>query len=312
MTSLHKTVEDYLAMRRALGFKLLLPGGMLRNFASFLDRESASHITTKLALRWATQPVGAQPAQWATRLGVIRQFARFMSASDPRTEIPPLGLLPYRYKRKRPYIYDDNEVRQLLRAARHIRSATGLRAASYSTLIGLLVVTGLRISEALSLDDQHVDLVAGVLTIGRTKFGKSRLVPLHPSTTRALKRYVYVLDRIRPRTQTDAFFVGEQGRRLTDSIVRKTYNKLSQQTGLRGPTDHRGPRLHDFRHSLAIKTLIGWYRRGVDVERRLPVLSTYLGHGHVTDTYWYLTSVPELLRLVSKRLKVRSRGGLVP
>lgn len=308
MTSLQKAVGDYLAMRRVLGFELRLPGGMLRAFAAFLDSKSASHITTKLALRWATQPVGAQPAQWANRLSVIRQFARFMSASDPRTEIPPPGLLPYRYKRKPPYIYHDDEVRQLLRAARHIRSATGLRATSYSTLIGLLAVTGLRINEALGLDDQDVDLADGVLTIRRTKFGKSRLVPLHPSTMRALKQYVRVRDRLRPLRPTGAFLVGEQGRRLTEWTVRYTFNKLSRQTGLRGPTDRRGPRLHDFRHRLAVKTLIGWYRRGVDVERRLPVLSTYLGHGHVTDTYWYLTAVPELLRLAAERLE--ARGGL--
>lgn len=310
MTSLHKAVEDYLAMRRALGFELRLPGGMLRDFASFLKSESASHVTTDRALRWATQPVGVQPAQWANRLSVIRQFARFMSASDPRTEIPPLGLLPYRYKRKLPYIYRDDEVRALLRAARRIPSETGLRAASYLTLIGLLAVTGLRINEALGLDDQDVDLAEGVLTIRRTKFGKSRLVPLHPTTMRALKRYVRVRDRLRPPRPTDAFFVGEQGRRLTEWAVRYTFNRLSRQTGLRGATDRRGPRLHDFRHRLAVKTLIGWYRRGVDVERRLPVLSTYLGHGHVTDTYWYLTAVPELLRLAAERLE--AHGGLKP
>lgn len=310
MTSLHKAVEDYLAMRRALGFELRLPGGMLRDFASFLDSESAPHITTDRALRWATRPTGAQPAQWANRLSVIRQFARFMRASDPRTEIPPLGLLPYRYKRKLPYIYRDDEVRALLRAARRIPSEAGLRAASYSTLVGLLAVTGLRISEALGLDDQDVNFAEGVLTIRRTKFGKSRLVPLHPSTTRALKRYVRVRDRLRPPRPTDAFFMGEQGRRLTEWTARWTFNKLSRQVGLRGPTDRRGPRLHDFRHRLAVKTLIGWYRRGVDVERRLPVLSTYLGHGHVTDTYWYLTAVPELLRLAAKRLE--ARGGIQP
>lgn len=233
-----------------------------------------------------------------------------MSASDPRTEIPAAGLLPYRYKRKVPYIYRDDEVRQLLRSARHIRSATGLRAASYSTLIGLLAVTGLRINEALGLDDQDVDLADGVLTIRRTKFGKSRLVPLHPSTTRAMQQYVRVRDRLRPSRPTDAFFVGEQGRRLTEWTVRWTFNKLSRQMGLRGPTDRRGPRLHDLRHRLAVKTLIGWYRRGVDVEHRLPILSTYLGHGHVTDTYWYLTAVPELLRLAAERLE--ARGGLEP
>lgn len=213
MSSLRKAVEDYLAMRRALGFKLRLPAGMLREFASFLERERASHITAALAVRWATQPVGVQPAQWANRLGVVRRFARFLSASDPRTEVPPPGLLPYRYTRKPPYINQDAEIRGLLHAAGRISSATGLRAASHSTLIGLLAVSGLRISEAIALDDQDVDLAEGVLTIRRTKFGKSRLVPLHPSTTRALRRYQRTRDRIRPLRPSEALFVGEQGRR---------------------------------------------------------------------------------------------------
>jgi len=310
MSPLRKAIENYLSMRRALGFKLRLPAGMLREFASFLERERASHITTTLAARWATQPVGVQPAQWANRLGVVRRFARFLSASDPRTEVPPLGLLPYRYQRRPPYIYQDAEIRQLLHAAGRIGSASGLRAASYSTLIGLLAVSGLRISEAIALDDQDVDLAQGVLTIRRTKFGKSRLVPLHPSTTRALRRYRRTRDRIRPQRPSAALFVGEQGRRLSEWAVRWTFNKLSRETGLRGPTDRRGPRLHDLRHRLAVKTLIGWYRRGVDVEARLPVLSTYLGHGHVTDTYWYLSAVPELLRLAAERLE--ARGGFKP
>jgi len=308
MSPLRKAVEDYLAMRRALGFKLRLPAGMLREFASFVERERASHITTALALRWATQPAGVQPAQWTNRLGVVRRFAQFLSATDPRTEVPPPRLLPYRYQRRPPYIYQNAEIERLLHAAARISSPTGLRAASYSSLIGLLAVSGLRISEAIGLDDPDVELAEGVLRIRRTKFGKSRLVPLHPSTTRALRRCMRTRDRIRPLRPSAAFFVGEQGRRLTEWTVRWAFNKLSRATGLRGPSDRRGPRLHDLRHALAVKTLIGWYRRGVDVDARLPVLSTYLGHGHVTDTYWYLSAVPELLRLAAERLE--RRGGL--
>lgn len=310
MIRLRKAAEDYVTMRRALGFKLRLPAGMLRSFAAFVEHEGGTHITTDLALRWAKQPVGVQPAQWANRLGVVRRFAQYMSASDPRTEIPPERLLPYRYKRKPPYIYSDAEIRRLVRAACRIQSSTGLRGTSYSTLLGLLAVTGLRINEALGLDDQDVDLTEGVLMIQRTKCDESRLVPLHPSTTRALRRYLRARDRICPCRPTQAFFVGEHGRRLTEWTVRWTFNKLSRQTGLRSATDRRGPRLHDFRHRLAVKTLIAWYRRGVDVERRLPVLSTYLGHSHITDTYWYLTAVPELLQLAAKRLQ--STGGLKP
>lgn len=307
MTALQKAVEDYLSMRRALGFKLRLPAGMLRDFAAFLEREGSLHITVALALRWAKQPAAVQPAQWANRLAVVRRFAQFMAASDPRTEIPPPDLLPYRYHRTQPYIYREAEIGQLMRAATRIRSATGLRARSYVTLIGLLAVTGLRISEALALDDRDVDLTQGVLTIRRTKFGKSRLVPLHSSATPALRRYLRARDRVYPTRPDDAFFIGEQGRRLTEWAARHTFNQLSRQTGLRGPNDRRGPRLHDLRHHLAVSTLIKWYRRGVDVEARLPVLATYLGHGHITDTYWYISAVPELLRLAAERLE--TRGG---
>lgn len=303
--SMQRAVADYLAMRRGLGFDLTAPGRLLRGFASFLDGVRAKHITVQLALQWATRPVGVQPATWATRLSVVRQFAQFLNAADPKTEILPLGLLPHRYKRKPPYIYRDHEVRQLLTAAQHIQSTPGLRARTYSSLIGLLAVSGLRISEAISLDDRDVDLANGVLTIRRTKFGKTRLVPLHPSTTRALKRYAATRDRIFPTRPSDAFFVGEEGRRLVGETVRKAFSGLSQQTGLRRPGERHGPRLHDLRHRLAVKTLIRWYRRGLDVERRLPCLSTYLGHVHVTDTYWYLTAIPELLRLAAERLEAR-------
>lgn len=307
MSPMAKAVEEYLALRRALGFELHGSARLLRRFARYLEQQGASHVSTELALRWAKQPTKAQPVWWANRLSVVRRFAQYLSASDPRTEIPPMGLLPFRYRRKSPYLYSDAEVRALVSAASQIASPTGLRAATYSTLIGLLAVSGLRISEAIGLDDRDVDLAGGVLTIRRTKFGKSRLVPLHRSTTRALLRYVRLRDRIHRVKACDSFFVGERGRRLTQWTVRWTFNKLSRGTGLRGPTDRRGPRLHDFRHRLAVNTLVRWYRSGVDVERQLPVLSTYLGHGHVTDTYWYLTAVPELLRLAAERLE--ARGG---
>ncbi len=310
MTPVVKAVEEYLALRRALGFDLQRSARILRGFARYVEQQGASHLSTELALRWAKLPTEAQPVWWASRLGVVRRFAQYLSASDPRTEIPPMGLLPFRYRRKPPYLYSDGEVQALVSAASRIASPTGLRAATYSTLIGLLAVTGLRISEAIGLDDRDVDLADGVLTIRRTKFGKSRLVPLHRSTTRALRRYVWLRNRIHRVSACDGFFVGERGRRLTQWTVRWTFNKLSRATGLRGPTARRGPRLHDFRHRLAVKTLLRWYRRGVDVERQLPVLSTYLGHGHVTDTYWYLTAVPQLLRLAAQRLE--ARGGSQP
>ena len=307
MSPLRQAVDEYLALRRGLGFSLRLPGAMLRQFATFCEREGAPYITRELALRWAQHPANAQPATWASRLGAVRRFAQFWSASDPRTEVPPLGLLPHRYRRKPPYLYTEDEVRRLIAVARRLPSATGLRPATYATLLGLLAVTGLRISEALALNRVDVDGAEAVLTIRRTKFGKSRLVPVHPSTHRALGRYARRRDRVYPKPTTESFFVSERGARLTEWTVRYTFNRLSRRIGLRGPADRRGPRLHDFRHRLAVNTLLRWYRAGVDVERHLPALSTYLGHGHVGDTYWYLSAVPELLRLAAARLE--ARGG---
>jgi len=307
MSPLRTAVDEYLALRQGLGFSLQLPGALLRDFATFLEREGASYITRELALRWAQHPATAQPAHWARRLSTVRRFAQFWSASDPRTEVPPLGLLPYRYRRTPPHLYTAGEIRRLIGAAQQLPSATGLRPATYATLLGLLAVTGLRISEALALNRDDVDWADAVLTIRRTKFGKSRLVPVHPSTTRALARYARRRDRVYPTPKTESVFVSERGARLTQWTVRWTFNRLSRGIGLRGPADRRGPRLHDFRHRLAVTTLLRWYRAGMDVERHLPALSTYLGHGHVADTYWYVSAVPELLRLAAARLE--ARGG---
>jgi len=253
------------------------------------------------------QPANVQPATWASRLSAVRRFAQFWSASDPRTEVPPLGVLPHRYRRTAPYLYTEDEIRRLITVAKQLPSATGLRPATYATLLGLLAVTGLRISEALALNRDDVNWAEAVLTIRRTKFGKSRLVPVHPSTTRALARYARRRDRVYPKPKTESLFVSERGARLTQGTVRWTFNRLSRRIGLRGPADRRGPRLHDLRHRLAVTTLLRWYRAGMDVERHLPALSTYLGHGHVADTYWYVSAVPELLRLAAARLE--ARGG---
>lgn len=307
MTTIGRTVEDYLALRCALGFSQRQDGPQLRSFARFLEAAGASHITVDLAMRWAQQS-SAGPACWAKRLCRLRRLARHLSASDAKTEIPPPGLLPFSYPRKQPYLYTDVEVRKLLEAAQGLTSRRRLRPATYATLIGLLAVTGLRSSEVIALDDRDVDFTDGVITIRRAKFRKSRLVTVHASTVEALRRYVRLRDKACRRRATDAFFVGDAGRRLSQDIIEWTFAKLSRQTGLRRLTDRRGPRLHDLRHRLAVTTLIRWYRSGVDVEAQLPTLSTYLGHARLGDTYWYLTGVPELLRLAAERLE--DRGAL--
>jgi integrase/recombinase XerD len=304
MSQLDQALKEYLAVRRSLGFQLRLPAGCLRKFVAFLQAEGASYLTTELALRWATQPAKAQPSTWTWRLGMVRRFAAWLSATEPRTEVPPKGLLCHRYQRKTPYIYSDEEIERLLRQAEQLPSSKGLRAHTYTTLFGLLAVSGMRVSEALGLDRQDVDLCHGILNIRRTKFGKSRHVPVHASTVEALTKYAVILDGFFPAPLTPAFFLSERGTRITEWSARYTFAKLSQQLGLRAPAKGhgRGPRLHDMRHRFAARTLINLYRAGIDVERELPKLATYLGHVHVNETYWYLEAVPELLQLATDRL----------
>ena len=298
---LRDALEEYLNVRRALGFRLQNSGGLLKRFVSYAEQEGASSITTELALRWAMEQKKCQPAQWASRLSTVRIFARYMKALNPGTEVPPHGLLPYRFRRTQPYLYADEEITRLIQAARKLPSPLGLRAATYSTLFGLLAVTGMRMSEPIALDRDDVDLTRGILTIRRTKFGKSRIVPVHDSTREALRHYVKLRDRLFSRTRS--FFVSERGGRLTVWSARRTFVALSRRIGLRGPKDSHGPRLHDLRHRFAVQTLLGWYRAGFNVEQHLPELSAYLGHAHVNDTYWYISAVPELLQLATLRLE---------
>jgi len=302
VTSWRKAVEDYVEMRRSLGFKLLDTKVGLMNFASFLEQRRAARITIALAMEWARQDKTARPAEWAKRLSFVRGFARHWSAHDSQTEVPPCGLLPHRPGRAHPYLYSDDEVGQLLQAARQLPSAHGLRGPTYYCLLGLLAVAGLRISEARNLQTADVDLQEGILTIRGTKFGKSRLVPIHSSTRTVLSDYASRRDRILARRSV-TFFVSGRGTRLDGGDIRRTFCFLSRQIGLRGASDSHGPRLHDFRHRFAVETLVRWYRSGQDVERRLPVLSTYLGHVRVADTYWYLTACPELMGLAVKRFE---------
>jgi len=307
MNTLRQGIEEYLIMRRALGFKLHDAGNALTDFATFMEQQHASYITHRLALRWAQQPLNVQPSHWAARLRYVRGFARHRRATDPRTQIPPEGLLPYRPKRAQPYLYTDDEIRSLLRATLQLpRINGGLQPWTYHVLFGLLSVSGLRIGEARNLELQDVDLKAGVLTVRGTKFGKSRFVPLHASTRPVLADYIARRERFwRARPVSSYLFVSNRGNRLDIGEIHRTFYLVSRQIGLRGPSDSHGPRLHDMRHRFAAKTLLRWYQAGEDAERRLPILSAYLGHVHVADTYWYLSAWPELMREAMRRLERR-------
>ena len=307
MSKLRDASKDYLQLRRNLGYKLRGVDNVLQSFVDFAERENASYITVDLALRWAREPHHVQPATWASRLRMVRRFAIWLSASDPRTEVPPAGLLPHRYARKRPYIYSDAEIKNLVRTACQLPSPSGLKGHTYSTIFGLLAVTGMRISEALALDREDVNLDEGILRIRRTKFGKSRLVAVHESTRQILAEYARQRERVIRGSATAAFFVSEGGRRVTEWATRYNFAKVSREIGLRSPTKvcrhGHGPRLHDMRHRFAVCTLLNWYRAGIDVEREIPKLATYLGHVHVNETYWYIEAVPELLQLATRRLE---------
>ena len=238
---LRTALDEYLALRRSLGFRLCLAGRLLERFVEFAESQGNEFITCELALQWATAPVDVQPAQWANRLGMVRRFAQYHLATEPRTEVPPPDLLPYRYRRQPPYIYSDAEVRSLLQAAAGLPSALGLRAATYTTLFGLYASSGLRTNEALRLDCDDVDLVQGVLRANDGKFGKSRCLPMHRSTQQALARYAAQRDRLCPRPNTPGFFVAECGIRISQWSLRYTFVKLSRQIGIRGASDARGP-----------------------------------------------------------------------
>lgn len=246
MSNLREQFEEYLEIRRSLGFKLQTPAGRLRTFVALMEGEGASRITTELALRWATSPRDVQLATWSDRLATVRRFAIWLSAMAPGTEIPPAGLLPHRYHRKPPYIYSDDEIERLVRVAGDLPSSNGLRAHTYTTLFGLLAVTGMRVSEAVALDRKDLDLPNGAITIRQAKFGKSRIVMVHSSTADALDEYAKMRDALLPVLMTQAYFVSEGGVRITGGAARYTFAKVSREIGLRKPIKGCGACAHGF------------------------------------------------------------------
>lgn len=304
MSGFRAAAEEYLALRRAVGFKLRRAEGLLFTFAEFLEAEHATCITTDLALRWAMLPTGAGPGWWSSRLCLARGFARHMNAIDPATEVPPTGLLMRLGPgscRAEPYLYSQTEVIALMAATRSIRSR--FVAATCATLIGLLAVTGIRIGEALRLDTTDLDWDAGVLIVRDGKGNRSRQVPLHAGTVDALHAYARLRDERYPLPRCASFFVTRSGRRPSYGTIREHFEHLVRTAGLQPRSARCRPRLHDFRHSFACATLEDWYRSGADVQAMLPLLSTYLGHIDPISTYWYLSGKPELLALAVSRLE---------
>jgi integrase/recombinase XerD len=301
MSGLRDALGVYLAVRRALGYKLDRAGRLLAQFVEHCEQAGAETVTIELALSWATLPAGGDRAWAAQRLSVVRGFAKHLAMVDPATQVPPADLLPGGSHRATPYLYADDEVARLMAAARALRSP--LRAATLETLVGLLWVSGLRVGEALRLDRDDVNLAHGLLTVRDSKFGKSREVCVHPSTAAALAGYAKRRDELCPSPEGAAFFISLSGTRLRYDNFHLAFQGLVREAGLtpRSPTCR--PRPHDLRHSFAVRALLGWYREGADVGARLPLLSTYLGHVHPANTYWYLSATPELLGLAADHLQ---------
>ncbi|GAB3795074.1 tyrosine-type recombinase/integrase [Humibacter antri] len=301
MTGLESALADYLALRRGLGHQLAEPARLLPRFVAWMDATGQNTVTVRSALEWVQQPeVGPDSTVPGCRMTAVRGFARYLSGIDPATEIPPHGLVPSRQRWKAPYIYTKQDIATLLQAAGRLRF--GRDSTTYTVLFGLLAATGMRVSEVLQLDLEDVDLDAGVLTIRESKFGKSRHVPVHASTTGALTSYWQQRAEFRPQEGNASFLVSRTGRRLIYESVFSVFDHLRAETGI-GAGAPRRPRIHDLRHTFAVTTLLGWYRDGQDVAGLLPRLSTYLGHREPRMTYWYLQAVPELLAHAAGRLE---------
>lgn len=303
MSPLRRRLAEYLALRRTLGFKLLRAARLLPDFVAYLERHRAPTLTTALALAWAQQPPAGSPAWWAQRLSLVRGFATYLQALDAHTEVPPPTLVRSYRPRATPYVYSARDLARLLAAARQLHPR--LRAGTYTTLIGLLATTGMRVGEAIRLDRQDVAWGPRLLIVRDSKFGKSREVPLHDTTTAALRAYAGLRDRSL-HARAPSFFLSTAGTRLIAQNVHCTFLGLVRRAGLERAARRR-PRPHDLRHTFAVRTVLGWYHAGLDVEARLPLLSTYLGHVAPSSTYWYLSATPALMAQAAQRLE-RARG----
>jgi integrase len=302
--------ENYLNERRRLGFGLRNPGYAVISFARYIDSlNSQEPLTVEIMADWARQDKGnsGKPSTWARRLKSLRSFCRYLQQFELRTEVPDDSIFGRIGQRLAPHIYSEQEIIDLLAAARHLGPSPGLRGVTYETLFGLIASTGLRVSEAAHLLDTDVDLKCGMLTIRQTKFAKSRQVPMHPSTTEALRQYRSQRNSYIEVTDETPFFVGTRGQLLGHGLslrqVSRVFIGLRDNLGWINRGAHDGPRIHDLRHTFVVRRVMLWHAQGVDVDQQMLALSTYVGHAMVTNTYWYLTGVPELMAVAAKKFE---------
>lgn len=308
MSALADVAREYLRLRNSMGHELAEYHRELPRFVAFLDAEGLPTVTVAAALAWAQGPDVDPATSIATRrMTIARGFARYLAGMDDRTEVPPPGLIAGRRRWRPPFIYSPDDITAVMAQARRLKP---MPATTHETLIGLLAATGMRVGEAIRLDRDDIDWAEGVLTIRESKFGKTRIVPVLDSTLTALKQYARTRDRLCPHTATASFFVSMTGTRLIYRIVQQNFRRLCDRAGVGARAQHP-PRIHDLRHTFAVRTLLGWYRAEQDVEAQLATLSTYLGHRDPRSTYWYLSAAPELLALAAERLEL-SRERLRP
>ena len=277
MTAFRQAAEDYLLIRRSLGFKLRSEEAWLFSFAAYMDTVAGGTVTIEHSVRWATLPSSIKPVTASRRLGVVRGFARYLETLDPATQVPPTDLLGgTRWRRPAPHIYSPEEIAALMTAAGRLQTRLG--AVTMRTLIGLLASTGMRVGEVLRLDRGDLDIGHARLVIRNSKFGKSRLLALHPSTITALGEYLEVRDRLRPIADPTALLIGTRGGRLSYATAQQIFRLLRRRVGLRARPGSRPPRMADLRHTFAVNAMLDSYRNDGDPARRLVRLSTYLGH----------------------------------
>ena len=303
--SMQSRVQEYLDERRRLGFALTISGSQLMAFARFADQSGhRGPLNSRIIQGWVQGQIPlAKRITWARRLEVIRPFAKYCARFDPGTEVPEAGIFGKGHRRLTPHIYTDQEISDLLRACHRLPPRGTLRPATYEALFGLIAATGLRISEALHLRCADVDLAQGCLTVRRTKFCKSRLLPLHPTVTEALKRYMAFRQRHAPRSLQSHFFVSSSGAGLVNRTVHGVFERLREDLRWTARGAHAAPRIHDLRHTFICRRVQLWHQQGADIDHAMVMLSTYVGHAKVSDTYWYLTGVPELMAVAGRNFE---------
>lgn len=294
-------LTQYLAMRRALGYRLARPEKLLGQFLDYLRGTGTHVLTLEAAVSWARLPADADVSWWAYRLSVVRGFATYLHTLDPSVQVPAADLLPWRPRRATPYLYAPEQIVDLMRAAQSL--STPLRRATIATLIGLLAVTGMRVGEALALDRDDFDATHGLLLVRHGKFDKKRQLTLHDSTVTAIGDYLRLRDRLYPRPSSSALLISAAGTRLLYCNVHHTFHQLVTRAGLLPRSASCRPRIHDLRHSFAVATMLDAYTTGHDAHQQLVVLSTWLGHIDPAATYWYLSASPELLAAAAARLE---------